>query len=63
MHFALLICSATRQEIYENKCDYQKTKIRTNLFEWANDDGVAKIVEHYHVIPNYERKGLCHING
>ncbi|KAL3094053.1 hypothetical protein niasHT_027381 [Heterodera trifolii] len=58
-HFAIILCSAIRFELYSEKCAIQRKKIREKLMEWAKEEKVAQKLEEYHVIGQSEEKMAC----
>ncbi|KAL3074342.1 hypothetical protein niasHS_015172 [Heterodera schachtii] len=58
-HFAIILCSAIRFELYSEKCAIQRKKIREKLMEWAKEEKVAQQLEEYHVIGQSEEKMAC----
>lgn len=56
-HFAVIICASEES----SNCAYRKTKIRWDLLNWAQMEGVTERVEHYHAMPNFDNEQKCKI--
>uniref|UniRef100_A0A914I0A5 polynucleotide adenylyltransferase n=1 Tax=Globodera rostochiensis TaxID=31243 RepID=A0A914I0A5_GLORO len=62
-HFAIILCSAIKFEEFTTNCAFQRSKIRENLSDWANQTKVSEKLKHFQLIPQSEEKIVCNMRN